>query len=198
MLPIALSNKVRCALIVLLMLSLGAVSYLLWLRDKIVAAENGILEASQTVLLLFAAIIHIYYLITSQTKLYRELHAGLALFLLSLMLRESEIDAIGSSIFWSYLEQTLRAVIVIIFVAYLVFMFRQTRTLWQKKWIIATTPTVYLTFIACIIYALGWPFDKNIFPIPAPLSLYFEELFELYATIIFVVAANAGAYRRFA
>ena len=103
------------------------------------------------------------------------------MFALALFLREVDIDKLGSSAAWDVLEKTLRALAVLMILGFTWHMSRRIKLVARNLSHILLSPTVMLTIIACVFYACGWPFDRELFNIDKGLSQWFEETLELDA-----------------
>ena len=124
-----------------------------------------------------------------KTGLKRDIRIGLALFALPLFLREVDIDKLGSSAAWDVLEKTLRALAVLMILGFTWHMSRRVKLVMRNLSHILLSPTVMLTLVACMFYACGWPFDRELFSIDKGLSQWFEETFELDACLLFFCAS---------
>lgn len=179
--------------------TLALVAYFLWVQDNGATRENGPIENSQVFFLALAFALHIYQQgrlrqqITSvpinEAKLAGICHLTLAMLALSILVRELDIDKLGVSAGWHWLELTVRAAGVGAWLLVLSYVYRQWAPLWSRKWVILCTATSVLTGIGVAFYISSWFFDKSVVPINAAASQLWEETLQLTGTIFIFSAA---------
>lgn len=190
----AYTNRIRTLALVFFIIGLLAISSTLsfevWQFNLKVTEENALLELTQGGFLLLAAFIQCSRAFTTHSSgLKRDIRLGLALFAFSLFLREVDIDKLGTSAVWGGLEIFLRGLTLLIIFSFVVHMSRRIKTVTRNLGKIMFSPTVMVTLLACVCYAGGWPFDRELFNIDKNLSLWFEETFELDACLLFLCAS---------
>ncbi len=168
-------------------------SFELWQLNPLVTAENALLELAQGGFLLIAALLQTLRAFnTHDSGLKRDIRLGLALFAFALFLREVDINKLGSSDLWNALETILRALALLMILGFALHMSRRIKLVKRNIGKILLSPTVILTMLACVLYAGGWPFDRELFNIDKSLSVWFEETFELNACLLFLCAGLVG------
>lgn len=170
--------------------ALNLVTYWLWSRQMISTSEDGFLEVGQNIFLLLACLLHSYHSRQEEKgNLYRAIRAGMALFCFVLLLRELDIDQLGSTGIWEDIEMIIRGVTLVGILIYAAHMMARVKLIRQHIHALLTSPMIILTILGCAIYSSSWPFDKMIFAIPTELSIWAEETLELTATIVLLLAA---------
>lgn len=168
----------------------SALSFEIWQLNPWITQENAPLELTQGGLLLLAALIQCARAFSKHTSgLQRDICLGLALFTFMLFLREVDIDQLGTAGLWGTLETLLRVLalmVALFFVAHITRRIKMIRCSLNK---IFRAPMVKITILGCLLYACGWPFDKELLNIDEGLSLWFEETFELNACLLFFCAS---------
>lgn len=108
-------------LIITALILVDIFAYLNWAIDKLTPSEYGLLESAQLVFLGLACLVNGYYLLFGIDRTAKDMSVrlGLEFFLLALILRECEIDQLGSSHWWSTLEIVLRSALLLAVVSYL-------------------------------------------------------------------------------
>lgn len=163
----------------------STLSFEAWQLNPAIVLENHLLELAQGGFLLLAALFQGWRAFnTHNPGLKRDIRIGLALFALALFLREVDIDKLGSSAAWDALEKILRVVAALMILSFTWHMSRRIKLVMRNLNQILLSPTVILTFLACLLYACGWPFDRELFSIDKGLSQWFEETFELNACLL--------------
>jgi hypothetical protein len=166
------------------------VTYWLWSTGMISTSEDGFLEVGQNIFLLLACLLHSYHSRQEEKgNLYRDIHAGMALFCFVLLLREVDIDQLGSTGIWEDIEMIIRGVTLVGILIYAAHMMARLKLIRLHIHALLTSPMIILTILGCAIYSSSWPFDKMIFAIPTELSIWAEETLELTATIVLLLAA---------
>ena len=56
-------------------------------------------------------------------------------------------------------------------------------------------PLVHLSLLGILLYVASWPLDKKVFAIDVSVSLWLEEMLELYACCMFLAAAYSDRRR---
>jgi hypothetical protein len=188
------THRIRTIALVLFMLGLLAISstlsFELWQLNPDVINENALLELAQGAALLAAALIQsVRALSADNVGLKRDIHTGLALFAFALVLREVDVDKLGSSAAWSVLETLMRVLAFVLIIGFVMKMSRKMHTVTRNLRKILLSPTVTMTILGCMLYAGAWPFDKELFEINNLLSLWFEETIELNACLLLLGAS---------
>lgn len=174
----------------------STLSFEAWQFNPTIVKENGLLELAQGGFLLLAALVQGWRAFnTHDSGLKRDIRLGLALFALALFLREVDIDKLGSSSAWDPLEKILRVVALLMILSFTWHMSRRIKLVMRNIGKILLSPTVMLTILACVFYACGWPFDRELFNIDKGLSQWFEETFELNACLLFFCASLLGSIK---
>lgn len=170
-----------------------ALSFEAWQLDSKVTAENALLELAQGAFLILTAVIQSLRAFNKQESgLKRDIRLGLAMFAFALFLREVDIDKLGASSAWKTLETVLRALAALAVLGFALHMSRRIKLVVRNLGKILLSPTIVLSFLACVLYACGLPFDREYISIDKDLSKWFEETFELNACLLFLCAAMAS------
>lgn len=167
------------------------VCYRLWQHNPAIAGENQLMEGLQAVLLGLALLLCLGKLVSgkfSQT----DIPLGfLALFFLTFFLREVDIERYNLP-HWIILLASGRGRNTLLgasWLGYAVFCLRRRGTWWPEFLRFLTCrPGIYF-LVASVLYLVGYPFDKELFPLSKPQRRFFEELFELVATFFFALSA---------
>lgn len=191
------TNRIRTVALAFFIVGLLAInstlSFELWQLNPLVTAENALLELAQGGFLLLAALLQsLRAFNTHDSGLKRDIRLGLALFAFALFLREVDINKLGSSDLWNALETLLRALALLMILGFALHMSRRIKLVTRNIGKILLSPTVILTMLACVLYAGGWPFDRELFNIDKSLSVWFEETLELNACLLFFCASLLG------
>lgn len=191
------TNRIRTVALAFFIVGLLAISstlsFELWQLIPQVTAENALLELTQGGFLLLAALLQsLRAFNTHDSGLKRDIRLGLALFAFALFLREVDINKLGSSDLWNALETILRVIALLMILGFALHISRRIKLITHNIGKILLSPTVMLTMLACVLYAGGWPFDRELFDIDKGLSLWFEETFELNACLLFFCASLMG------
>ncbi len=161
----------------------------LWAGDQSVSDENHLMENSQVFFLMLAVGLHLKHRLTLQLPLARICHMTLALLCLSVMIREIDIDKLGTHTGWDTLEKIIRGVLVLFWVVHVVSVWRCLGALWALREKILFSQTSFLTAIAIGFYCVSYLFDKRLIPVEADLSQFIEESIQLTGTIFFFAAS---------
>lgn len=171
----------------------STLSFEAWQFNSAIVKENALLELAQGGFLLLAALVQGWRAFnTHDSGLKRDIRLGLALFALALFLREVDIDKLGSSAAWGALEKILRVIALLMILSFIWHISRRVKLVVRNLGKILLSPTVILTMLACVFYACGWPFDRELFNIDRGLSQWFEETLELNACLLFFCASLLG------
>lgn len=194
------TNQIRAVALAFFVFGLLAISSTLsfeaWQRDSSVVQENALLELVQGAFLLLAIVIQAWHALNSHDAgLKRDIRLGLALFTYALFLREVDIDKLGSSELWNTLETLLRVVALLAILGFALHMSRRLKLVFHNLGKILLSPTIIMSLLACVFYAFGWPFDRELFNIDKGLSQWFEETFELNACLLFFCASLMGSIK---
>lgn len=169
-------------------------AFVTWIFDPKAVTENGLIETGQNAFLALACLSHGYHCRNTPDSLDKYLRFGLALFCCGILLREFDLDKIGSAAIWKPIETLIRASVAVIFLVYLALMLKRFELLRSNIGTILYCPMILLTLLSCFIYLSGWPFDKELFPIPTSVSVLIEETLELNATVLlFLSSLNSEA-----
>lgn len=171
----------------------SALSFEAWQFTPRITAENALLELAQGSFLLLAAIFQGVLAFNSHDSgLKRDIRLGLALFAFALFLREVDINKLGNRDTWGAVENILRGSALLMMCGFAFHLSRRTTLLLTNMDKILRAPTVILSMLACVLYACGWPFDREMFTIDKDLSKWFEETLELNACLLFLFAGAVG------
>jgi hypothetical protein len=191
------TSKIRTLALTFFIVGLLAISSSLsfeaWQLAPHVTAENALLELAQGGFLLLAAMFQGLRAFNSHDSgLKRDIRLGLALFAFALFLREVDINKLGDRATWGAVENILRASALLMMLGFIFHMSRRIKSFIANISKILLAPTVVLSVSACVLYACGWPFDRELFNIDKGLSKWFEETLELNACLLFLCAGMVG------
>ncbi len=163
-----------------------------------VFAENHLIESMQALLLIGAAAAHWKWACShsAEEAVGVSYHRILGVLLLSLFAREMDIDKLGSSLWWESVELLFRLGILCLWLAIGVGLLKRARLLWEARWTIVGHSGSYWVYAGILLYASTWFLDKQLLPLSAEVSLYFEETLQLQATALFLVGAIGYPLRR--
>jgi len=189
-----LTSRSRVILAILL-LAIPALSYALWLQQPQLAEENGALEHFQVGLIALACFIHSVHSIKFNTSsLGYVIRAGFALLTYSFLLRELDIEHLGSSPLWATLERALRILRVVLWLGFFVFIAKKAKLLYGQRAGLSTSTTFWLSAAGGMFLIAGGIFDRHIFSsIPFSLSRLAEEVLELNGYFLIFVASLCRA-----
>lgn len=164
-------------------------AWFLWVEDRSITAENGLLENLQLLFLSVGLAFHLKQRAISRMPETRVCHSTLALLYFSIILRELDIDKFGTTEIWSFVEIIARITTALawLLIAYIVAM--NLRGLWAYRWEIGLSFTSIVTLIAITLYIVSWPFDKGYMPVAPDISQFIEESLQLTATVYFMAAS---------
>lgn len=165
----------------------SALSLQYWQQNPLITAENALLELVQGGLLLAAALVQGLRALNN-SGLGRDIRLALGLFAFALFLREVDIDKLGTSSYWAMLEKALRATALLLIAGFMFHMLPRLKLALRKLGQIITAPTLLLSLLACVFYACGWPFDKELTGLGKDLSVWCEETLELNACLLLLCA----------
>lgn len=191
------TNQIRVIALTFFIVGLLAIvstlSFEAWQFNPTIVRENALLELAQGGFLLLATFFQGWRAFnTHESGLKRDIRNGLALFTFALFLREVDIDKLGSSDLWGALETTLRVIALLAILGFAFHASRRVKVLMRNLGKVLLSPTVILSTLACMLYACGWPFDRELFSIDKGLSQWFEETLELNACLLFFCASLMG------
>ena len=174
-----------------ILLLVSSISVYLWQYIPDIASENGLLEVSQDIFLSLAFVTAFlrYWSIRCDQSLNNTVFLALTLCSLAFLLREVDIDKLGSSPLWSVAEKVLRGIAAVPLLGFIFSVLRKTKLLWRNLASILTAPVVILTILGGLLYISSWPFDKKMFAMDKGLSQLCEEIIELNACLLFAFAA---------
>ncbi|MEX0738946.1 MAG: hypothetical protein WD071_06370 [Pseudohongiella sp.] len=188
---ISTTTALICALTVVIAAVCAFAATWLWTHDIGVTHENRIIENTQVFFLLLALATHALQAgrqPVSSTSL-RLCHLVLAMLCLSIMVREIDIDKLGSQPGWELAENLIRLTGGAGWIWLLTHVYRNRRPLWQCKTGILLTSASLLTGLGVLFYMASWLFDKSVVPLPAERSQLWEETLQLSGTIFLFTAA---------
>jgi len=176
----------------------AALLYVAWLMDPSLADENDLLENAQVACLLLGALLNVHRatcLPSHPETPARMLSVLLAFLCLGCALRELDIDDLGDPRYFEPLETALRALALGALALYL--LGHVTHLLAVCVFILRTlgAPLVHLSLLGILLYVASWPLDKKVFAIDVSVSLWLEEMLELYACCMFLAAAYSDRRR---
>ncbi len=180
---------------VILSIAATVIAWALWRGDPGVTDEHRLIENSQVFFAAVGMALHARH--WRQTASRREspaalYHAILALLLLSVIVRETDIDTIGDPPFWPIGEQVVRITIVGLWLGAAAFVLKGSQALLRHSKAILAAPASRLVVIGIFLYILSRPFDKGLIPIDPSTSQLAEESLQLAACIFF---AASGFHR---
>lgn len=153
------------------LLLISGESYRLWSHGLISTSETGLLEVGQNIFLFLACLLHSYHSSNDKADpLHRYLCAGLALLCLTLLLRELDIEKMGSGNQWKNVELLIRGLAATGIIIYCGKLFNDPTITWSALKSVATMPILLFSLWGVCCYFCGWPFDKSLFAIPQGLS----------------------------
>jgi hypothetical protein len=176
----------------------GALLYVAWLMDPTLADENQLIENAQVACLLLGALLHMHRATCLPSRPEKPAHmlsVLLAFLCLGCALRELDIDDLGDPRYFEPLETALRALALGSLGLYLL---RHVTKLWAVCLFIFRArgaALVHLTLLGILLYVASWPLDKKVFPLDANISLWLEEMLELYACCMLLAAAYSDRRR---
>ena len=169
-------------------------SYELWQSNPLVTAEGSLLESAQLAFLLLATLVQIGRALISRTSnLQQIVGVGLALLTFALFLRELDINKLGGGTNWDTLENVVRTIALVMILVFAWHASHRIKLIMHNIDKILLAPTILISLLACLLYACGWPFDKELINIDKSLSLWFEETLELNACLLLVCASFANS-----
>jgi hypothetical protein len=159
----------------------------LWIDDKTIARENGLLENGQVTLLVVAGLLHfIQRSRIDSSSVARICHVVLGLLCLSIVIREVDIDKIGPAAAWKTAEFIIRLCVVLVWCVVGAHVFRHLLELWRHRWGVLFSMTSWLTAIGIVLYMAAWFFDKSVESLGPETRRLCEELLELSGGIFFL------------
>ncbi len=164
-------------------------AWFLWIEDRSITEENGLLENLQLLFLSVGLGFHLKQRSGSLTTATRICHSTLALLCLSIILRELDIDEIGTTGMWSLVETVARLATAFAWLLIMYVVAMNFRGLWAYRWEIGFSITSVATAIAIVLYIVSWPFDKGYIPVAPDISQFIEESLQLTATVYLMAAS---------
>lgn len=192
----ATSNKNSLGLALLIaaaLLLLNFLSFLLWQSYPEIVKENGLLEDGQVLFLLIACIAAAlrFNRVRSTASFDKELLLALMFSSLVILLREVDIDKLGSSAIWPLVEKAARAIAAVALLGFIVHLLRKCKSLARNFGSLLKTPVTIMVLLGAVLYMCSWPLDKNLIAIDVGFSQLLEEIVELNACILLALAAFA-------
>lgn len=171
-------------------------TYPLWQGAPDVLRENHLIESAQAALLFFAASIRVFQIgrlppCISVARLY---HHTLALFCLSLFIREVDINRFGSHPAWSAIEIGVRASVAGLWLYLLIQVLKHRHPIWAQRPALLMHPGSLLVYGGILCYGASWFFDKEVL-ITGEAARFVEETLQLQATALLFLSALALPYR---
>ena len=153
--------------------------------------EGRLIENAKAGLLGLAAFYHLLRLaqLPERRILDVDVRVALALLCVALMVREVDIDRIGTSLWWALAEDVIRVVVGLAVLGWYGYLLTKFKLFWQMKGRLICTSVVLLSAIGCVWYVDAWPFDKMLVLDDIQLSALIEITLELFATITLCLAA---------
>jgi hypothetical protein len=168
----------------------------LHLEGYAIAHENGWME-NQQALCLLAAVTMFACAGREVPRAARLFYISLALFCLTLLLREIELEGESIPAWATWLSTGIaRNVWLASLWTWLLFAARgDVREMCQVflRWL--RTPAGRLMLAAGLLYAMTWPFDKRVFGLTRSLNIFLEELGDSIAAIL-VLVSGITAWRQ--
>ncbi len=161
---------------------------LLWAEGLSITEENGLLENSQVFFLALAVCLSIRHVSYVENNTVRISHAVLGMLFLSIMIREVDINRLGSAAIWEKAELVIRLGAAVVWLCLGALVFRKWKTLWRTRFSILFSPTSFLTALGILFYMISWYFDKSTSPNQEWNRLW-EELLQLNGTVFFFAAS---------
>lgn len=170
-------------------------AWALWLREPGITDEHRFVENLQVFFAAVGMALHAWH--WRQTASQREspaavYHTILALLLLSVIVRESDIDTLGNSPFWPIAERVVRIALVGLWLGAALFALKASQTLLHHTKAILAAPASRLVVAGILLYILSRPFDKGLIPIDPSSSQLAEESLQVAACVFF---AASGFHR---
>lgn len=163
--------------------------FFLWRKVDGVLEENHVIESTQAVLLALATALHWLRMRAATVPAALSFHATLAILMVSLFLREVDIDDFGESLFWEWIELIARLGAGIFWIFLGVHLIRRRNVLEREPRGLAFNPCSRFVWLGIALYATSWFFDKEIYPLTLTTSMFFEETLQLNATLLFFLGA---------
>lgn len=166
-------------------------AYALWRSDASVMSEEGLIEWIAAGLLVLGAAVFGARMARVDHPIDRYARAGLALFCVSLALREIDIDKLGDRSVMKHVETGVRAVAVIAWCVFAVRVFPHAASFWCERWRGLRSAVASCVIGACAVYASSWFFDKLEVSFGGFTSVFLEETLEINAAALLLCAAFA-------
>ena len=174
----------------LLMLA-GLLVFAGWWLDESIVYDNHLVENLQVLFLLLAAMLHgRYAMLWRDSRLDSYVRVFMVFFCIAFLLRELDIKSFGERELWDRIEQALRWLVGLPYLAWLLFLLSKTAFLWSQRQAVFRSPLFHLTVAGCLCYVIGWPFDKKLFTgLSFAQAQLGEEILELWGTSLLLAAA---------
>lgn len=164
----------------------------LWIEDESIAAENALMENLQACTLAIAAGLLLFPLVQSESAFGRFASWSLALVLVSMLLREVDVEHLGLPAWLTWWGSGTGRNL------WLGCCFAGTALLLAVRWQVWSGPlrnfafstTGLLVSFGCGLYAASFPFDKHLSGFTAPTDQFCEEVAECGATLVFLLASG--------
>lgn len=168
----------------------GAV-YALWRHDPSVMAEEGLVEWIAAGMLVFSAVVFGVRARSSAHVVDRVTRVGLALFCVSLALREIDIDKLGDRAVMTNVEYVFRGAAVVAWCVFAWWAFPHRDAFWRARARGVRSAVALCVMGTCAFYGASWFFDKLELSVGAFTAEFLEELVETLAAVMMVCAAFA-------
>lgn len=162
--------------------------WLLWAEGFSITEENALLESSQVSFLALAVCLSVRHVSCVENNTVRISHAVLGMLFLSIMIREVDINRLGSAAIWKTVELVIRLGAVVVWLYLSALVFRKWKPLWCNRFQMLFSATGFLTALGILFYMISWYFDKSASP-NQDWNRLCEELLQLNGTIFFFAAS---------
>lgn len=185
-----ISGRVWCVYVLLLLVAALLCTWGWWI-DPQITEEGRLIENTKAGLLGLAAFYHVLRLaqLPERQTIDVDVRIALALLCVALMVREVDIDRIGTSLWWAQAEDLIRIVVGLAVLGWYGYLLTKFKLFWQMKGRLICTSVVLLSAIGCLWYVDARPFDKMLVIDDLLLSALIEIILELFATITLCLAA---------
>ena len=175
-----------------------ALAAIFWRNETPVANYNPLLDLVQYCLLVLAVAMHgENALRASRTSVNFVVHTGFMWLCCAFLLREIDIDRLGSdpawTWAWAWLEIGVRSIALAMLLVWLWVLAPKLRQMFAARAVILSTPVAVLSILGGAFLVAGWPFDKNMFSFLSPgTSAFIEELLELNGYVLILAGSLAN------
>lgn len=173
-----------------LVLSVALLSVLcrvLWQRDPDVVLENHLLENAQATFLGLAAVLNLWRGHSARSDFDKYARMAMALFAISMLLREVDIARADGSRYLDGIELGLRILVGVGWVVFAVKLFPRRAMIQGRSGAVLRSPFFLLVGLGCMFYAASYPFDKFEPVIFELNSVLVEEALQLNASFMFLL-----------